>query len=1102
MKLASHYAHVFSPQIRARGENCLKQGRVEVDAFTRDSVHASCEGDTSYFLAILKEENGFCLSCDCPYFESHGPCKHVYALLRIIDERAPDPTKLEFLRGAEAFGEVAFDIHEDSSEAFAMPRPDYEETLRRLRSGNNGHVEPTEASDWAAAVQRLRRHQHSPHSATPADDFEIHYMLDTSPLVQSSGHLRLRFCQRRRLKSGTWSKPRRLQQGHRAGVGLHDAIDREVLTLLRSAEPSVYDDGRARDQVTVPPAIDHVILPKLCKSGRFFRWDGESETNETVLHWNDTPPWQMRLTLSEPTPDGAFVFEARMHSGEQEMPLSEVIALLESDHVVFNDCVARAEHCGLCQAPEVFGADSELRVERSDLDAFLKALFALKHLPPLTLPASLDVTPSTPKPVAVLHALLDPKGDENTLFVDLRVAYGPVEIDPRHDGSALLSPDGQHMLLRDAHYEAGLERQLQTSGINIPPYAVHHPKHLYSVPVRNFPRAAETLMDLGWRVLAHGKPFRRVGEISFKVSSGVDWFDLNARCVFGDVSIGIPAILKAARAGESSVMLGDGSVGMLPEEWLEQHRYLLDSADIVDGNLRFKATQAMFLDALLLEQPGASCDETFQRVRDQLSGFSSVASCPAPASFVGTLRPYQEEGLGWLIFLQQFGLGGCLADDMGLGKTIQILALLAHHAEFLCRNGKRDPNAEPSLIVVPRSLVFNWQREAKQFAPQLRVLRNTGPSRDTSLAAFKGYDIVLMTYGTVRSDAVQLRNITFHYVILDEAQAIKNASTATAKAARLLKGRHRLALSGTPIENHIGELWSLFEFLNPGMLGSSRVFERSISTDGEIREGARELISRAVRPFVLRRTKSQVAKDLPEKLEETIFCELLPEQRILYDELRTHYRDALLTQPDEQGFKKNKIQVLEALLRLRQVACHPGLVDPARRGEHSAKIDAFIDTVDEVVDSGRKVLAFSQFTSLLSIVRDRLDELNITYEYLDGKTRNREEKVDRFQNDDDCKVFLISLKAGGYGLNLTAAEYVFLLDPWWNPAVESQAIDRAHRIGQKRNVFAYRFIAKDTVEEKVLELQKSKKALADAIIGADNSLIRSLERKDLELLLS
>jgi len=319
---------------------------------------------------------------------------------------------------------------------------------------------------------------------------------------------------------------------------------------------------------------------------------------------------------------------------------------------------------------------------------------------------------------------------------------------------------------------------------------------------------------------------------------------------------------------------------------------------------------------------------------------------------------------------------------------------------------------------------------------------------------------------------------------------------------RLLQGKHRLALSGTPVQNHLGDLWSLFEFLNPGMLGASSALKLAGSGSKKPDEQTVELLAQALRPFILRRTKEQVAKELPVKVEQTIFCDLTPAERKLYDELRDHYRQTLLKRVDSVGLSKSKFQVLEALLRLRQAACHPGLIDQKRSSDMSTKLETLLPQITEVMEEGHKALIFSQFVSFLTILRRQLDQNGIPYQYLDGQTHDRQTPVETFQNNPDAKLFLISLKAGGLGLNLTAADYVFLLDPWWNPVIEAQAIDRAHRIGQSRKVFAYRIIVRDTVEENVLKLQDTKRDLADAILTADNSVLRNIKREDLELLLS
>jgi SNF2 family DNA or RNA helicase len=443
---------------------------------------------------------------------------------------------------------------------------------------------------------------------------------------------------------------------------------------------------------------------------------------------------------------------------------------------------------------------------------------------------------------------------------------------------------------------------------------------------------------------------------------------------------------------------------------------------------------------------------------------------------------------------------------------VQVLAMLEERRQKRmavpceARKGKgpirRNGVSGPCLVVAPKSIVFNWIQEAKRFTPQLKVLDHTGANRLKPGEHFENYDLILTTYGTLRNDAVEFKDVQFDYAILDEGQTIKNAHTQSAKATRLLRADHHLVLSGTPIENHLGELWSLFEFLNPGMLGSASVFNLTGAGARNPEPETRALLGKALRPFILRRTKAQVAPELPEKLEQTLYCDLDSRQRKLYNELRDHYRQTLINQVERDGMSKSKIQILEALLRLRQAALHPGLINRARKSLPSAKLEMLLPQLEQITEEEHKVLVFSQFTSFLAILREQLDKQKTPYAYLDGQTRNRGTVVEQFQTDTDCRLFLISLKAGGLGLNLTAAEYVYLLDPWWNPAVEAQAIDRTHRIGQRRKVFAYRIIARDTVEEKVLELQQTKRDLADAIINADNSIIRNLAKDDLELLLS
>ncbi|MBV8879380.1 MAG: DEAD/DEAH box helicase, partial [Planctomycetaceae bacterium] len=617
------------------------------------------------------------------------------------------------------------------------------------------------------------------------------------------------------------------------------------------------------------------------------------------------------------------------------------------------------------------------------------------------------------------------------------------------------------------------------------------PDSHFEADPRQLPAIVAELGPKGWRVEGESGRYRSAGQIRMAVRSERDWFEMEGGVEFEGRLVPFPQLLKALRSGEGFVRLGDGSVGLLPEDWLRRHGLLLASGERSGDALRFKPQQAAILDLLLAAEPRATVDAGFETLRRKWRSFEGIAPLDPPPGFKGELRPYQRAGLGWLRFLRDNDLGGVLADDMGLGKTVQALA----HLEF-----RRQDGGGPSLVVMPRSLLHNWNVEAARFAPRMRVLEHWGPDRARSPRAFDKADLVLTTYGTLRSDVAFIKDCAFDCVILDEAQSIKNARTATAKAARLLSGRQRLALSGTPIENHLGELWSLMEFLNPGILGSGTQFRSVLEARDGIDPEGRSLIARALRPFILRRTKDQVASDLPARTEQTVLVELDRAERARYDELKNHYRKSLLAGAGERP--GSALNVLEALLRLRQAACHPGLLDPARRGQPSSKLEALLVYLKEVVEEGRKALVFSQFTSFLGIVKESLDAEKIPYSYLDGKTQDRAGAVDRFRSDPACKLFLISLKAGGLGLNLTEAEVVFLLDPWWNPAVEAQAIDRTHRIGQTRPVFAVRLVSKDTVEEKVLELQKSKRDLADAILGGKGGGLGALTPEDLELLLS
>lgn len=583
--------------------------------------------------------------------------------------------------------------------------------------------------------------------------------------------------------------------------------------------------------------------------------------------------------------------------------------------------------------------------------------------------------------------------------------------------------------------------------------------------------------------------------ISISTSSGIDWFDLKIDVAFGKQKVPLRELRRSVINRSRYVLLSDGTLGILPEEWLERYAKYFQAGRVEKDKLEISTYQFNIIDQLYDDLPKRPKHiEAMMERKQRLQNLTKITPHPVPKGIEAELRNYQKSGFEWLLFLRENQLGGCLADDMGLGKTLQVITLLQHIKE----EQKRKKSTPPHLIVLPTSLLFNWQKELQKFAPSLTFMVYRGGDRAIQREAFKKYDIILSTYGVVANDIEHLAEVAFDYVILDESQAIKNPFSKRYKAVRLLQGNHRLALTGTPIENNTFDLYAQLNFLNPGIFGSMDHFRQNFSNaiDRDRDEKTTHLLRDMTKPFILRRTKKQVATELPEKTESILYCEMKEEQRKVYDAYKERYRSQLLGVMEESGEGEAQMMVLQALTKLRQICNSPALIstDADDYGTQSIKLDLIIRNLKDIV-GGHKALVFSQFTSMLALVQKRLQLEGISYVYLDGSTTNREEVVAHFQEDDEIRVFLISLKAGGTGLNLTAADYVFLLDPWWNPAVENQAIDRAYRIGQEKHVNAYRMVCKDTIEEKIIELQSSKRALSEDIIQTDK-IQKSFSRED------
>ena len=571
--------------------------------------------------------------------------------------------------------------------------------------------------------------------------------------------------------------------------------------------------------------------------------------------------------------------------------------------------------------------------------------------------------------------------------------------------------------------------------------------------------------------------------LSMSVKSNIDWFDLEIEVKFGKEIVPLKDIRKALLKKSKYVPLKNGNFGILPEKWLQKFGKYFKAGEVKKNQIQLSPYQFNIIDDLhedLEQTPQFLMDLQQKKIR--LQNLKTNAHVKVPKNVKATLRPYQLEGLNWLVFLDENKLGGCLADDMGLGKTLQTIAFLSH-----LKNHNKEKATH--LVIAPTSLVFNWEKEIDKFCPSLQTLIYTGIKRHEFFDDFVKYDVVLSTYGSLLNDIEKLKEFSFGYVILDESQTIKNPNSKRYKAARLLKSENRLALTGTPIENNTFDLFAQMNFLNPGLLGSMTHFRKEFSEaiDKQNNEEASDLLSRIIYPFLLRRTKEQVATELPEKTETILYCDMKTEQRKVYESFKEKFRDYLMQKIDENGLAKSQFYVLEGLTKLRQICNSPELLnDEEDYGSASIKLDILTEHIKNKT-ANHKIVVFSQFTSMLALVKERLEKENIPYTYLDGKTKKREEVVTNFQENDNLRVFLISLKAGGVGLNLTAADYVFLIDPWWNPAVESQAIDRCYRIGQDKHVMAYRMICKDTIEEKIVSMQSNKKKVSASIIQTDAS---------------
>lgn len=1123
MSLADVMKGKFRADIRLRGAALLEAGRVTITRVTSTDVFALVADGEEHQVHLHNTSQDLEFHCSSVEGTKRpSSTKYVWASILAVDEQkllsshpraGAIPAFISQMDSLETI--LAEDDEEFDEESFVI-------NLTRSAATPAATVAPKRTlPEWQKTLFALKDELTNPFTGSAdAPEIQVLYQLDIEASWKAR-QLVLHVSQQKRRARGGWgvAKPLKLKGG-RVASNIGEAIDQEILAGLiggismaggetatgTAGEPSMSARFRLNHDLAIK------ILPILCDTGRLSLILPEEEqeeeaattttkkrksTRQPQLVYDAERQWDLVISVEEQDEQWAVV--GSVTCGQVSLEIDEPSLMVPGGLLIHDNAIMLLNDYDAFDWIATLRENDGLSVPVSEGTALVDTLLSIPVIPKLELPRQLKLDEVVVEPTATLR-LISPRRNARLspgrFSGQVEFSYAEHAVRASAHTWGIVERSNNRCYLRDRDKEEEFFEELIDNGFRRSGDA----QRLHAdveIPASEMPIAVRKLMETErWTIEADGSSVREARKLKFRVTSGIDWFDLSADVDFDGHTIAFPDLLAALARGDRTVRLDDGSMGIVPEEWIRQYGLLAGLGQVEDDALRFSSSQATLVDAFLSAKEDVEYDEKFLGLKQQLEVMADDETLgQPPKDFHGELRHYQQEGLSWLKMLQACHLGGCLADDMGLGKTVQVLALMAERFQ------QPKEQQRPNLVVVPKSLMFNWVAEVEKFAPHLKVLEYSGVNRAELREEFTNVNLIVTTYGMLRRDILSLKNVEFDYVVLDEAQTIKNANSQVAKAARLLNAQHRIALSGTPIENHLGDLWSIFEFLNPSLLGRSSLFKSVVVNQAE--DETVDRISRGLRPFILRRTKGQVASELPAKFEETLFCEMGAEQRRRYEELQTHYRDSLLGVVEKNGLGQSQMHILEALLRLRQAACHPGLLDDSLVDEQSAKFDVLIPYLEELREGGHKALVFSQFTSLLGIVKRHLDRAGMKYAYLDGKTRKRKQIVEEFQESDETSVFLISLKAGGLGLNLTAADYVFLLDPWWNPAVEAQAIDRAHRVGQSRQVFAYRMICKNSIEEKVAELQKRKRELADTILETNQGLpFKDMTMDDLHELLS
>lgn len=771
--------------------------------------------------------------------------------------------------------------------------------------------------------------------------------------------------------------------------------------------------------------------------------------------------------------DGKLEIKGKLRWGDRELEFSECSAILPGRPCSFVQGIF-LKNLGTSIA---WNRLKELRKEPLILEGGAKQTFLDQLDPDDPDEPKLVMKEGFVDQVRTPHPLLRLK-DRWGACADLWMDYGKGEIVPFHDHQA-------QSFKRQEIIEKEWEKDfLETDYI----YKNVGTSHYYC-PLDKVPKSLTFLLEIGWKIEDwQGRQVIKQTSMELLFEERKDKIAVKGHLSYQDHQADVSTVLGAFNRRETFIQLTPQTVGLLPTDHTRQALIDLTEESEAAGTERIIPKNRLGALEPLWQFGTASLN--LEKLKGKLQNFKGIEETLPSTDFKGVLRPYQQEGVNWLTFLSDYGFHGILADEMGLGKTVQILAFLS-----------RLPPGGHHLIAMPTSLLFNWRNEIQQFLPSRKCKIHQGPDRAKTVEELSQIEFILTSYTTLRLDLPLLQSLEYQTIILDEAQMIKNAHTQTSQAVCQLKAQTKISLTGTPVENKLQELWSHFRFLMPTLFGSEEEFE------GEIRAAESDLrylerIRRKFSPFLLRRKKQDVLQDLPPRIDQVVWIEMGEEQRRQYESVLAGFKTGLLKKVEAEGMGKYRMEVLEAILRLRQMCCHPLLVSTYldNAPSPSSKFDALLEDLETICEEGHKVLIYSQFTSMLKLMVQAARERNWTYGYLDGSTVNREEVVQKFQEDPSQPLFFISLKAGGVGLNLTAADYVYLYDPWWNEAVEEQAINRAHRIGRKESVISKRFVMAESIEERIMKLKEAKKGMIDQLMAREESFPTVFTAEDLNFL--